>query len=37
VTAELWWLGQSGFRARDVDGHATIFLDPFLTPSDRRS
>ncbi|MBV9175355.1 MAG: MBL fold metallo-hydrolase [Chloroflexi bacterium] len=37
MTAELWWLGQSGFRVRDPDSGATIFLDPFLTPSDHRS
>jgi L-ascorbate 6-phosphate lactonase len=37
VTVELWWLGQSGFRVRDPDNGLTIFLDPFLTPSDRRS
>ena len=34
---ELWWLGQSGFRARAVDGGPTIYLDPFLAARDDRS
>jgi L-ascorbate metabolism protein UlaG (beta-lactamase superfamily) len=34
---ELWWLGQAGFRLRDPAGGATIYCDPFITPSDRRS
>jgi L-ascorbate metabolism protein UlaG (beta-lactamase superfamily) len=34
---ELWWLGQSGFRARAVDSGATVFLDPFLMERDDRS
>ena len=37
MTIELWWLGQSGFRARDPASGSTIFLDPYLTPTDRRS
>ena len=34
---ELWWLGQAGFRLRDPAGGPTIFCDPFITPSDRRT
>jgi L-ascorbate 6-phosphate lactonase len=34
---ELWWLGQSGFRLRPLDGGATVFLDPFLAQRDDRS
>ncbi len=34
---ELWWLGQAGFRLRDSAGGPTVFCDPFITPSDRRS
>lgn len=37
MTVELWWLGQSGFRVRDPASNLILFLDPFLTPSDRRS
>jgi len=37
LSLELWWLGQSGFRLRDPAGGPTVFVDPFLTPSDRRS
>lgn len=28
---ELFWLGQSGFRLRDPEAGAVIFVDPFLT------
>jgi L-ascorbate 6-phosphate lactonase len=34
---ELWWLGQSGFRARALDGGPTVFLDPFLAARADRS
>jgi L-ascorbate metabolism protein UlaG (beta-lactamase superfamily) len=34
---ELWWLGQAGFRLRDPGHGPTIFCDPFLTRSDRRT
>ena len=34
---ELWWLGQSGFRLRDPAGGPLLFLDPFLSPHERRS
>src|SRR5438128_388464 len=34
---ELWWLGQAGFRLRDPAGGPTIFCDPYITTSDRRS
>jgi L-ascorbate metabolism protein UlaG (beta-lactamase superfamily) len=34
---ELWWLGQSGFRVRDLDTGATVFLDPFLTEGGGRT
>jgi L-ascorbate metabolism protein UlaG (beta-lactamase superfamily) len=34
---ELWWLGQAGFRLRDPAGGPTVFCDPFITPSDRRT
>jgi L-ascorbate 6-phosphate lactonase len=37
AAVELWWLGQSGFRARDPDGATTVFLDPFLLARDDRS
>jgi L-ascorbate metabolism protein UlaG (beta-lactamase superfamily) len=34
---ELWWLGQSGFRLRNLDGSSVVFLDPFLTDDPERS
>src|SRR5438105_4072056 len=34
---ELWWLGQAGFRLRDAAGGPTVFCDPFITRSDRRT
>src|SRR5438034_5094819 len=34
---ELWWLGQAGFRLRDPGGGPTVFCDPYITPSDRRT
>ncbi len=34
---EVWWLGQAGFRLRGLAGGPTVFCDPFLTVSDRRS
>jgi L-ascorbate metabolism protein UlaG (beta-lactamase superfamily) len=34
---ELWWLGQAGFRLRDLETGATVFCDPFLTVRDDRS
>lgn len=38
MSLELWWLGQSGFRLRDPNGGGpVVFLDPFITPSDRRT
>jgi L-ascorbate 6-phosphate lactonase len=37
MPAEVYWLGQSGFRLRDVEGTATVFCDPFITDRDNRS
>lgn len=38
MTVELWWLGQAGFRLRDVSGTGpTVFVDPFLTSNAVRS
>jgi L-ascorbate metabolism protein UlaG (beta-lactamase superfamily) len=34
---ELWWLGQAGFRLRDLAGEPTVFCDPFVTVRDDRS
>jgi L-ascorbate metabolism protein UlaG (beta-lactamase superfamily) len=35
---ELWWLGQSGFRLRSPDDSGpTVFVDPYLLQSERRS
>jgi L-ascorbate metabolism protein UlaG (beta-lactamase superfamily) len=38
LSLELWWLDQSGFRLRDpAQPSPVVFVDPFLTPSDRRT
>jgi L-ascorbate 6-phosphate lactonase len=37
IGVELWWLGQAGFRLRDPEGGATVFVDPFLTQSEDRA
>jgi L-ascorbate metabolism protein UlaG (beta-lactamase superfamily) len=34
---ELWWLGQAGFRLRDLETGVTVFCDPFLSARDDRS
>jgi L-ascorbate metabolism protein UlaG (beta-lactamase superfamily) len=34
---ELWWLGQSGFRLRDLATGARVFCDPFLTVDAQRT
>ncbi len=34
---ELWWIGQSGFRLRDLNTNATVFVDPFLSPHEGRT
>lgn len=34
---ELSWLGQAGFRLRDLAGSVTLYLDPFLTHRDDRT
>ncbi len=34
---ELWWIGQSGFRLRDPNTNATVFVDPFLSPHEGRA
>ncbi len=33
---ELWWLGQSGFRLRDLDSGRILFIDPFLSEYEGR-
>ncbi|MGI9148807.1 MAG: MBL fold metallo-hydrolase [Chloroflexota bacterium] len=34
---ELWWLGQAGFRLRELAGGNTVFCDPFVTVRENRS
>ncbi len=34
---ELWWLGQSGFRLRDLAKGTLVFVDPFLSPHEERA
>ena len=34
---ELWWLGQAGFRLRDLDNGHVVFLDPFVSAHADRS
>jgi L-ascorbate 6-phosphate lactonase len=37
ASLELWWLGQAGFRLRDLADGQTVFCDPFLTKGEDRS
>jgi L-ascorbate 6-phosphate lactonase len=34
---ELWWLGQAGFRLRDPHSGTILFIDPFLSPHEKRN
>lgn len=38
MTVEFWWLGQAGFRLRDLSGSGpVVFVDPFLVANPNRS
>lgn len=38
MTVEFWWLGQAGFRLRDLSGRGpVVFVDPFLLSNPNRS
>ena len=38
MTVEFWWLGQAGFRLRDLSGGGpVVFVDPFLTTNASRT
>jgi L-ascorbate metabolism protein UlaG (beta-lactamase superfamily) len=34
---ELWWLGQAGFRLRDLSSGTIVYCDPFLSVRDDRT
>ncbi len=33
---QIWWIGQSGFRLRDLESRATVFVDPFVSEYEGR-